>query len=123
MYIVVFFSFSFFDKDEIKEAIEREWKSFEKMKQEFITKSAGVQGSGYGWLAYMKEKDACEIVTTNNQDILLEKHGLIPLICVDVWEHAYYLNYHTKRMDYLKNIWKLINWDCVNKRLREAKIL
>lgn len=92
------------------------------MQQEFQAHSVAIQGSGYGWLAYSLKKKMLDIVTTPNQDVLSEAAGIVPLLCIDVWEHGYYLKYQNKRMSFLTNIWKIINWDCVNERLEAAKI-
>ncbi len=64
-----------------------------------------------------------QVATTANQDPLFASTGLVPLLGVDVWEHAYYLQYKNVRPDYLKNIWYVINWDDVSSRFAEAKKL
>jgi len=90
----------------------------------FITKfngiAAGVQGSGWAWLGYNKADDKIVITTCANQDPL-STQGLIPLLGIDVWEHAYYLDYKNARPDYLKNIWKVVNWKDVSERLDVGK--
>ncbi|KAG0229413.1 Superoxide dismutase [Mn], mitochondrial [Actinomortierella wolfii] len=108
-------------KGELKTEIEKTWGSFEAFKEKFNTKSAAVQGSGWGWLAYNKEAKKLEIATTQNQDPLKPTTGLIPLIGVDVWEHAYYLQYKNVRPDYLKAIWEVINWETAEKRFQKAR--
>lgn len=82
--------------------------------------SAGVQGSGWGWLGYNKVSDRLEITTMPNQDPL-SMTGLVPLLGIDVWEHAYYLDYKNVRPDYLKQIWNIVNWKNVEERLAVAK--
>ena len=99
--------------------IQQQWNSFDKFKQLFIDKSAKIQGSGYGWLAFCPITRTVKFITTANQDIL-QSIGLIPLLTIDVWEHSYYLQYKNKRIDYLKDVWKIVNWDCVDERLEEA---
>lgn len=79
-----------------------------------------MQGSGWGWLGYNKEKDRVEIATLPNQDPL-SVTGLVPLLGIDVWEHAYYLQYKNMRPDYLKAIWNVVNFGDVGRRLAEAK--
>ncbi|KAL4527773.1 hypothetical protein Ndes2437A_g02911 [Nannochloris sp. 'desiccata'] len=75
----------------------------------------------WGWLAYNTEVDKLVITTTANQDPLEPtSSGLIPILGVDVWEHAYYLQYKNARPDYLKEIWKVVNWADVEKRLEKA---
>ena len=61
------------------------------------------------------------IVATTNQDPLEASVGLVPLLGIDVWEHAYYLDYKNVRADYVKNIWKIVNWHDVAERLKAAK--
>ena len=79
-----------------------------------------MQGSGWGWLGYSKERDAVQIVTTANQDPCVTT-GLVPLLGVDVWEHAYYLQYKNVRPDYLKAIWSVVDFKNVAQRLKDAK--
>jgi len=85
------------------------------------TASAGVQGSGWGWLGFDKTSKKLSVTTTANQDPLEATTGLVPLLGIDVWEHAYYLDYKNVRPDYLKNIWKIVNWKDVAERLKTAK--
>ncbi|CAM6084666.1 unnamed protein product [Calypogeia fissa] len=79
---------------------------------------AGVQGSGWVWLGLNKDLKKLVVDSTANQDPLVTK-GLIPLLGIDVWEHAYYLQYKNVRPDYLKNIWKVVNWKDVSSRYEE----
>ena len=79
-----------------------------------------MQGSGWGWLGYNKATGEVEHAACANQDPLSTK-GLVPLLGVDVWEHAYYLQYRNVRPDYLKAIWNVVNWDDVAERLKVAK--
>eukprot|EP00879_Flechtneria_rotunda_P001586 GHRR01001745.1.p1 GENE.GHRR01001745.1~~GHRR01001745.1.p1 ORF type:complete len:264 (+),score=77.91 GHRR01001745.1:89-793(+) len=106
---------------ELLDAINAKWGSLDNFRSSFNTTTAAVQGSGWGWLAYHKGNKALEIVTTANQDPVAAK-GYVPLLGVDVWEHAYYLQYKNVRPDYLKNIWRVINWDNVAQRYAEAKV-
>jgi Fe-Mn family superoxide dismutase len=98
----------------LKTLIERDFKSLEHFQNEFAARSAAVQGSGWGWLGFDKQTKQLKIATTGNQDPLLD---LVPLLGVDVWEHAYYLQYKNVRPDYLKAIWNVINWQNVESRL------
>ncbi|KAF8631351.1 hypothetical protein AX15_002437 [Amanita polypyramis BW_CC] len=100
-----------------KDAITRDFGSVDKMIAEFNTATAAIQGSGWGWLGYNAKTKKLEIVTTPNQDPLLT-HA--PIIGVDVWEHAYYLQYYNVRPDYLKAIWNVINFDEAESRYNEA---
>mmetsp|Transcript_32725 Transcript_32725/g.75145 ORF Transcript_32725/g.75145 Transcript_32725/m.75145 type:complete len:200 (+) Transcript_32725:300-899(+) len=80
-----------------------------------------VQGSGWGWLGYDKVAGKLKIATCANQDPLQHTHGLVPLLGIDVWEHAYYLQYKNVRPEYLKQIWGIINWKDVECRYLAAK--
>ncbi|CEO96504.1 hypothetical protein PBRA_005113 [Plasmodiophora brassicae] len=88
--------------------------------EKFNAQTAAIQGSGWGWLAYSPQTRALSIVTTPNQDPVASL-GLIPLLGVDVWEHAYYLQYKNVRPDYLKAIWGVVNWDNVEERFSDAE--
>ena len=81
----------------------------------------GVQGSGWGWLGWNPSTGALEVATTANQDPLKATTGLTPLLGIDVWEHAYYLQYRNVRPDYLREIWKVVNWQNVSERLAAAQ--
>jgi len=104
----------------LEKAINNDFGSLDDLISRFNTATAAVQGSGWGWLAVDKNVDKLVITTTANQDPLEPTSGLIPILGVDVWEHAYYLQYKNARPDYLKEIWKVINWADVEKRLDKA---
>ncbi|HEV2073151.1 MAG TPA: superoxide dismutase [Thermomicrobiales bacterium] len=99
-------------------AIDQTFGSFDAFKEEFQKKTAAQFGSGWGWL--VADGGNVSIVTTPNQDTPLSQ-GQIPLIGVDVWEHAYYLKYQNKRPDYLKAVWNVINWDEAEKNYQSAR--
>lgn len=101
-------------------AIDAEFGSLDKMITKFSAAAAGVQGSGWGWLGYNKDTGRLVLETTANQDPLSTK-GLVPLLGVDVWEHAYYLQYKNLRPDYLKEVWKVVNWNNVAQRYADAQ--
>ena len=105
---------------ELTAAIDQEFGSLQNFIEQFNTKTAAIQGSGWGWLGYNKAKKRLEIVTCDNQDPLSTK-GLVPLLGIDVWEHAYYLQYKNVRADYLKAIWDIVNWGNVSERFSKAK--
>ena len=88
-------------------------------KAEFTKSALSVFGSGWCWLVINGGK--LEITTTKNQDnpLMNDINAGYPLIGVDVWEHAYYLKYQNKRVDYLNNIWALIDWDQVSYRFSQ----
>uniref|UniRef100_A0A2K5CX53 superoxide dismutase n=1 Tax=Aotus nancymaae TaxID=37293 RepID=A0A2K5CX53_AOTNA len=108
-------------KGELLEAIKRDFGSFDKFKGKLTAASVGVQGSGWGWLGFNKERGCLQIAACPNQDPLQGTTGLIPLLGIDVWEHAYYLQYKNVRPDYLKAIWNVINWENVTERYMACK--
>ncbi|KAG0497383.1 hypothetical protein HPP92_002074 [Vanilla planifolia] len=92
-------------------AIDQDFRSMEALVQKINSEGAALQGSGWVWLALDKETKKLRVETTANQDPLVTKGAnFIPLLGIDVWEHAYYLQYKNVRPDYLKNIWNVINW-------------
>ncbi|KAI0701098.1 manganese superoxide dismutase [Cytidiella melzeri] len=101
----------------LKQAIEGQWHSLDAFKKEFNTTTAGIQGSGWGWLGLNPSTKRLEIATTANQDPLL---SLVPIIGVDVWEHAFYLQYLNVKVDYLNAIWSVINWEEAENRFKDA---
>ncbi|KAI0338831.1 manganese superoxide dismutase [Trametopsis cervina] len=101
----------------LKQAIDATWGSLDALKKEFNTTTAGIQGSGWGWLGWNPSTKRLEVATTANQDPLLTH---VPIIGVDVWEHAFYLQYLNVKVDYLNAIWSVINWDEAEKRFAEA---
>lgn len=103
----------------LKEAIVKNFGSLESFIEKMNAKTLAIQGSGWGWLGYNKEKKSLCIQTCDNQDPLSTK-GLVPLLGIDVWEHAYYLQYKNVRAEYLKSIWKVVNWKNVEARFVEA---
>lgn len=104
----------------LADAINEEFGSFDKFKEIFNTTTAAIQGSGWGWLGWCPKEKRLKIATCCNQDPLSTK-GMIPLLGVDVWEHAYYLDYKNVRPDYLKAIWDIVNWANVAERFEKAK--
>ncbi|CAA0832899.1 Superoxide dismutase [Striga hermonthica] len=92
-------------------AVENAFGSLEGLIQKMNAEGAALQGSGWVWLAFDKELKRLSVETTSNQDPLVTKGAsLVPLLGIDVWEHAYYLQYKNARPDYLKNIWNVMNW-------------
>ncbi|KAF8062373.1 Mn superoxide dismutase [Lyophyllum atratum] len=101
----------------LKAAIDCDFGSVEAFKKTFNAKTAAIQGSGWGWLGYNKATRKLEIVTTPNQDPLISH---VPIIGVDIWEHAFYLQYKNVKPDYLNAIWNVINFKEAEKRLLEV---
>lgn len=105
---------------ELAEALKAEWGSLDHFITTFNGMAAPIQGSGWCWLGFNKSKNRLELATCSNQDPLAAK-GLVPLLGIDVWEHAYYLQYKNVRLDYLKAIWGIVNWANVAERYSAAK--
>lgn len=103
-------------KGALKEAIEKEFTSFEAFKEKFTEAATKRFGSGWAWL--VKNADKLEIISTPNQDSPIME-GKKPILGLDVWEHAYYLNYQNRRPEYIKAFWNLVNWDVVEKLYTE----
>ncbi|KIK27428.1 hypothetical protein PISMIDRAFT_93047, partial [Pisolithus microcarpus 441] len=101
----------------LKEAIVSTFGSVDDFKTAFNTTTAGIQGSGWGWLGLNPSSKRLEIVTTANQDPLLTH---VPIIGVDIWEHAFYLQYLNVKAEYLKAIWHVINFEEAERRYLEA---
>ena len=102
---------------EIGESINSNFGSFENFKDEFSKAAATRFGSGWAWLCAQAD-GKLEICSTANQDnpIMPNGCGGIPILCLDVWEHAYYLNYQNRRPDYINAFFNVINWEEVNKK-------
>ena len=95
--------------------------SFADFKQDMIDRSSSVNGSGWGWLGWNPKLSKLQIVTTQNQDPLEAKTGLIPLLGIDVWEHAYYIQYKNLRSEYVERIFDIIDWQNVAQRFEDAR--
>ena len=96
----------------IADAINDSFGSFAEFKELFSSKTAPIQGSGWGWLVYNPISGKVEYKAMPNQTSP-RTEGLVPLLGLDVWEHAYYLKYQNKRPDYIAAWWNVINWDCL----------
>ncbi|MBX3005917.1 MAG: superoxide dismutase [Anaerolineales bacterium] len=97
----------------LADAINKAFGDFDTFKQKFVAAAGGQFGSGWAWL--VKEGDGVAIVATPNQDNPIS-NGKTAILGVDVWEHAYYLNYQNRRPDYVGAWWNVVNWDEVAKR-------
>ncbi|HEX5726632.1 MAG TPA: superoxide dismutase [Longimicrobiaceae bacterium] len=98
----------------LADAINRDFGSFADFKTKFADAGKGRFGSGWAWLVARGRK--LEVTSTPNQDSPLME-GITPLLGLDVWEHAYYLNYQNRRPDYIEAWWNVVNWDEVARRL------
>ncbi|WP_100406798.1 superoxide dismutase [Bacillus solitudinis] len=99
-------------------AIDAEFGGLEAFKEKFA--EAGVTRFGSGWAWLIVDGGKLAITSTPNQDTPLME-GKTPILGLDVWEHAYYLNYQNRRPDYINAFWNVVNWDEVAKRFNEAK--
>ena len=98
----------------LAEAIDTAWGAFENFQKEFEAAGVSLFGSGWAWLAADKE-GKLSITKEPNAENPLTK-GLKPILCFDVWEHAYYLDYQNRRADHLKELWKIVDWKTVESR-------
>ena len=103
---------------ELAAAIDETFGSFDEFKEKFSATGAGRFGSGWAWLVVTDGK--LEVIDTLNQDSPLSL-GKTPILGLDIWEHAYYLNYQNKRPEYISAFWNVVNWDEVAKRYKAAK--
>ncbi|MFF2909555.1 superoxide dismutase [Paenibacillus sp. NPDC057934] len=99
-------------------AIDSELGGLDKFKEDFAAAATTRFGSGWAWLVVKDGKLA--VTSTPNQDNPISE-GATPILGLDVWEHAYYLNYQNKRPDYIKAFWNVVNWEEVGKRYESAK--
>lgn len=104
---------------ELANAINSSFGSFDAFKEKLTTAATTRFGSGWGWLV-VKSNGNLDVYSTANQDSPYMQ-GDTPIFGIDVWEHAYYLNYQNRRPDYLKAIWDVVNWDQVAKNYAAAK--
>lgn len=98
----------------IAEAINKSFGSFDAFKEKFTTAAATNFGSGWTWLV-KKDDGSVVIENTSNADTPL-RTGKNAVLTIDVWEHAYYIDYRNARPDYIASFWKLVNWDFVNQQ-------
>ena len=98
-------------------AIDRDFGSLEAFKEQFGKAATSLFGSGWVWLCSDKAGKLSIIAEPNAGNPL--KKGLTPLLCIDVWEHAYYIDYRNSRPEFIKNFWELVNWKVVEQRYTE----
>lgn len=105
------------DQLPLAQAINRDFGSFEAFKAEFEQKGTTLFGSGWVWLA--SDKDGKLVITQEPNAGNPVSKGLKPLLTMDVWEHAYYIDYRNRRAAHLQSLWQIINWDEINRRYVE----
>ena len=103
---------------EVKAAIEAKFGSFEAFKEEFAKAATTRFGSGWAWL--IVDGYGVAVTSTPYQDSPVME-GKTPILGLDVWEHAYYLNYQNRRPDYIAAFWNVVNWDVVEAKFQAAK--
>ena len=101
----------------LQNAITSDIGSFDLLKKQMNAALAGIQGSGWAWLVKDKESGTLSMVTRANQDPVTG--NFIPLLGIDAWEHAYYLQYQNRKAEYFSAIWGVINWGTVSKRFEK----
>ncbi|MGM7636060.1 superoxide dismutase [Bacillus sp. Hm123] len=105
---------------ELEREIKHSFGSFPSFKQHFSAAAEKVEGSGWAILVWARQAKRLEILQAEKHQNL-SQWDVIPLLVLDVWEHAYYLKYQSKRKEYIENWWNVVCWDEVAKRLAEAK--
>lgn len=103
---------------EVAKAIDAKFGSFDAFKEEFAKAATTRFGSGWAWL--IVDGDSVAVTSTPNQDSPIME-GKKPILGLDVWEHAYYLNYQNRRPDYIGAFWNVVNWDVVEAKFQAAK--
>lgn len=101
----------------LTQALVARFGSIDAFKSEFSNAAAALFGSGWVWLA-LDANNVLQIVPEPNAGNPITRN-MRPLMCIDVWEHAYYLDYQNRRGDYIKNFWNLVNWDYIEKRMQD----
>ncbi|KAA8910228.1 Fe-Mn family superoxide dismutase [Sphaerosporella brunnea] len=103
---------------ELSKAIEKNWGDLANFKKTFNGYLAGIQGSGWSWLVKNKELGELEIISLPNQDPVVGKY--VPIMGIDAWEHAYYLQYENRKAEYFGAVWDVINWKTAVERYSKA---
>lgn len=101
----------------LTQALVARFGSVDAFKSEFSNAAAALFGSGWVWLA-LDANNVLQIVPEPNAGNPITRN-MRSLMCIDVWEHAYYLDYQNRRGDYIKNFWNLVNWDYIEKRMQD----
>jgi Fe-Mn family superoxide dismutase len=104
---------------ELLKRIEKDFGSYEKLKTYLAKTSKDIDGNGWGILGYQPYTDKLTVLQCENHEKLTQ-WGVVPILVLDVWEHAYYLKYKNKRTDFVDTLFTILNWDNVAARLNEA---
>ncbi len=104
---------------ELQKRIEKNFGSYDKLKTYIAATSKNVDGNGWGILGYQPYSDTLTVLQCENHEKLTQ-WGVVPLLVIDVWEHAYYLKYKNKRADFVDALFNIINWDNAAQRLDNA---
>lgn len=104
---------------DLARCLESDFGCFDCFKSDFMEASMAQFGSGWAWLS-MANDGRLIVTTTSNAETPINQN-LTPLMTIDLWEHAYYIDYRNRRMEYLENIWSRINWAVIEKRFSEAQ--
>eukprot|EP00689_Sawyeria_marylandensis_P002155 EC823187.1.p1 GENE.EC823187.1~~EC823187.1.p1 ORF type:complete len:212 (+),score=96.74 EC823187.1:41-637(+) len=106
-------------KGKLLDQIEKSFGTFEKFKEEFITKAGNHFGSGWCWLVQDLKEGKLKVIDTHDATCPLSlSPDFVPLLVVDIWEHAYYIDVKNDRVKYINNWWNIINWEHVEKCLK-----
>jgi superoxide dismutase, Fe-Mn family len=104
---------------ELLKRIEKDFGSYDKLKGYITATAKNVDGNGWGILVYQPWADKLSVIQCENHEKLIQWGG-VPLLVIDVWEHAYYLKYKNKKADFVDALFNIINWDNVGQRLEQA---
>lgn len=99
----------------LRAQIEKDFGSVQAMKQQLTNAATGQFGSGWAWLSADKEGNLTISTSPNQDNPLIEGSAFVPILGIDVWEHAYYLQYQNRRADYVRAFWEVVDWDAVQK--------
>lgn len=106
-------------KGDLLKRIDKDFRSFDKLKTQLIHHSKNVDGNGWGLLGYHPQSNKLMVLEVENHE-KLTVWGIVPLMVIDVWEHAYYLKYKNKRADFIDELFNFLNWDNASDRLEIA---
>jgi Fe-Mn family superoxide dismutase len=103
----------------LAEQIENDFDSFELFRSQFLAAANGVQGSGWGVVVWQPQGQQLVVLQAEKHQNLTQ-WGAVPVMVVDVWEHAYYLDYQNRRSDFTEGFFDVVNWDFIGRRFEEA---